>query len=329
MARPRDPDLTLRRPAGTRTDRVAFAFVRVLRFLADTFFARRYGHRAVVLETVAAVPGMVGATLVHLRSLRRMEDDEGWIRSLLDEAENERMHLMTFIEIARPSALERLLVLAAQGVFYNAYFVLYLVSPGTAHRVVGYFEEEAIVSYTAYLAEIDAGRHADVPAPERAREYWNLAPDAALRDVVVAVRADEAGHRDANHAFADRLRGRKTPVEPPSGDEVAIGVPAGVAEERQDDRQPQRQRRQPEDGAGGDDRRPQRHGRRVGAHGDEAGGDRGEDIDVAVEQHRDRDGRDDEGDDGQHAADGRADDEQRQAAAGQQHLGHHAVEVGR
>jgi len=43
------------------SDRVAYAFTRLMRFFADAFFARRYGHRAVVLETVAAVPGMVGA----------------------------------------------------------------------------------------------------------------------------------------------------------------------------------------------------------------------------------------------------------------------------
>ncbi|MDP3968819.1 MAG: ferrochelatase, partial [Nocardioides sp.] len=41
----------------------------------DTFFAKKYGHRAIVLETVAAVPGMVGATLQHLRCLREMRDD--------------------------------------------------------------------------------------------------------------------------------------------------------------------------------------------------------------------------------------------------------------
>ena len=45
------------------SDRVAYAVTRLLRFFADAFFARRYGHRAVVLETVAAVPGMVGGAL--------------------------------------------------------------------------------------------------------------------------------------------------------------------------------------------------------------------------------------------------------------------------
>ena len=191
------------------SDKIAFGFVKMLRFVADTFFAKRYGHRAVVLETVAAVPGMVGGLLQHLRALRRMKDDEGWIRTLLDEAENERMHLMTFIEIAQPSWLERMLIMIVQFVFYNAFFFLYLFAPRTAHRVVGYFEEEAVISYTQYLAEVNAGRHDNVPAPQIAIDYWNLGPAATLRDVIIAVRADEAGHRDVNHGFADTIDQRR------------------------------------------------------------------------------------------------------------------------
>ncbi len=189
------------------SDRIALGFTRSLRFCADTFFAKRYGHRAIVLETVAAVPGMVGATLTHLRCLRRMCDDDGWIRTLMDEAENERMHLMTFIEVAQPTLFERFVILAVQWVFYLAFFALYLISARTAHRVVGYFEEEAVLSYTLYLAEIDEGRSANVPAPAIARRYWGLPDTATLRDVVLVVRADEAHHRDVNHAFADELAG--------------------------------------------------------------------------------------------------------------------------
>ena len=200
-------DLNVHHAPQGASDRVAFGFVKALRFFADTFFSRRYGHRAVVLEAVAAVPGMVGATLIHLKSLRLMADDHGWIATLLDEAENERMHLMTCIKIARPTLLERALIVLVQGVFYNAFFLLYLISGKTAHRVVGYFEEEAVISYTHYLAEIDAGRQPNVPAPELAKRYWNLAADATLRDVVLVVRADEAGHRDVNHGFADELAG--------------------------------------------------------------------------------------------------------------------------
>lgn len=186
-------------------DRIAYLFVKFLRFFADLFFARRYGHRAVVLETIAAVPGMVGGSLQHLKSLRRMESDDGWIRTLLDEAENERMHLLTFIQIARPSRFERLLILFVQGAFYNLYFLLYLLSPATAHRVVGYLEEEAVYSYTTYLAGVDNGTYANVPAPAIAIDYWKLAADARLREVIIAVRGDEAMHRDVNHQFADHL----------------------------------------------------------------------------------------------------------------------------
>ena len=191
---------------GDWSDRLAFAITRSLRFLADTFFAKRYGNRAIVLETVAAVPGMVGAALIHLRCLRWMREDEGWIRTLMDEAENERMHLMTFIEIAKPSWLERMLVLVAQALFFTFFLALYVVSSRTAHRLVGYFEEQAVISYTQYLLEIDEGRVDNVPAPPIAIDYWRLPADARLREVVVAVRDDEAEHRDVNHGFADSLR---------------------------------------------------------------------------------------------------------------------------
>jgi ubiquinol oxidase len=197
-------------PADFR-DHFAFGLVKLLRFVADAFFAKRYGHRAVVLETVAAVPGMVGGMLQHLKCLRRMTDDRGWIRVLLEEAENERMHLMTFIEIAQPNMVERLVIVLVQGAFFNVFFLLYLLSPRTAHRIVGYFEEEAVISYTQYLAEIDEGRHENAVAPTIAVEYWNLSPDARLRDVVLVVRADEAHHQQVNHGFADELanQGRK------------------------------------------------------------------------------------------------------------------------
>jgi ubiquinol oxidase len=189
-------------------DGLALGLVKFLRFFANTFFQRRYGHRAVILETIAAVPGMVGGALTHLRSLRRFEEDRGWIKTLLDEAENERAHLMTFLHIAKPNWLERMLVVIAQGVFFNAFFFFYLFWPRVAHRFVGYLEEEAIVSYSEYLAGIDGGRIENVAAPKFAIDYWKLSPDARLREVVVAVRLDEAKHRDVNHGFADELAGK-------------------------------------------------------------------------------------------------------------------------
>ena len=97
----------------------------------------------------------------------------------------------------------------------DTFFALYLVSPKTAHRVVGYFEEEAVISYTHYLREIDEGRSDNVPAPAIARSYWGLPEEATLRDVVLVVRADEAHHRDVNHGFANELGGLpQQPVAP-------------------------------------------------------------------------------------------------------------------
>ena len=188
------------------SDHIALAITMTLRFLADTFFARRYGHRAVVLETVAGVPGMVAGMWQHLRSLRGMKNDSrGWIKKLLDEAENERMHLMIFIEIAKPNAFERYIILFAQAVFWNFYFLLYVFFPKIAHRMVGYFEEQAVVSYTQYLEEIDSGLIENIPAPTTAIEYYGLSASATLRDVVLRVREDEKGHMDENHAMADLL----------------------------------------------------------------------------------------------------------------------------
>jgi len=199
----------VRKPQGV-SDRVAYFLTMTFRWFADTFFAKRYGHRAVVLETVAGVPGMVAGMWQHLRSLRKMQpDDRGWIKTLLEEAENERMHLMIFIEIAKPNWFERLLIMFAQFVFWHFYFILYVFFPKTAHRMVGYFEDQAVISYTQYLEQIDAGEIENIEAPNIAKDYYGLDYDATLRDVVIAVRADEQGHADVNHNMADTLSATK------------------------------------------------------------------------------------------------------------------------
>jgi ubiquinol oxidase len=173
------------------------------RFLADKFFARRYGHRAVVLETIAGVPGMVAGMWIHLRSLRQMRTGYGpMIRELLAEAENERMHLMFFIEIAKPNIFERWLILAAQAVFWNYYFLLYVFSPKTAHLMVHYFEEEAVKSYSSYLKMVENGLVENVPAPSLAIDYYGLQSEAKLSDLIRCVRADEERHARANAVFA-------------------------------------------------------------------------------------------------------------------------------
>ncbi|KOM31340.1 hypothetical protein LR48_Vigan01g089500 [Vigna angularis] len=140
-------DLTKHHVPKNFLDKVAYRTVKLLRIPTDLFFQRRYGCRAMMLETVAAVPGM--------------------------------------------------------GVFFNAFFVLYIISPKVAHRIVGYLEEEAIHSYTEYLKDLESGAIENVPAPAIAIDYWRLPKDAKLKDVITVIRADEAHHRDVNHFASD------------------------------------------------------------------------------------------------------------------------------
>ena len=186
------------------SDKFARGQTLFFRFFADVFFAKRYGHRAVVLETVAGVPGMVAGMWIHLKSLRQMKTGYGpIIRELLAEAENERMHLMFFIEIAKPNWVERAMILCAQAVFWNYYFVFYVFFPKTAHKMVHYFEEEAVSSYTSYLQLIESGQIEDVPAPQLAIDYYEaLEPGAKLSDMIRCVRADEQKHANANLRMA-------------------------------------------------------------------------------------------------------------------------------
>ena len=149
---------------------------------------------------------MVAGMWLHFKSLRKMKT--GWgpdIREMLAEAENERMHLMFFIEIAKPNVFERFLVLIAQITFMVFYFFIYILSYRLAHKMIAYFEEEAVRSYTDYLALVESGQVENVPAPQLAIDYYEMSENARLSDLIVKVRADEVHHSKVNHRYADKL----------------------------------------------------------------------------------------------------------------------------
>ena len=192
---------------GGRAMRDVFAksMTQFFRFTADTFFSKRYGHRAVVLETVAGVPGMVAGMWLHMKSLRKMKTGYGPdIREMLAEAENERMHLMFFIEIAKPNWFERYLVLLAQLIFMIFYFIVYVVDFRTAHRMIAYFEQEAVKSYTEYLKLVEEGSIENVSAPKLAIDYYSMKPNAKLSDLIKKVRADEEHHSKVNMEYSNK-----------------------------------------------------------------------------------------------------------------------------
>ncbi|RDW78356.1 putative alternative oxidase [Coleophoma crateriformis] len=165
--------------------------------------------RFIFLESVAGVPGMVAGMLRHLHSLRRMKRDNGWIETLLEEAYNERMHLLTFLKMAEPGWFMRFMILGAQGVFFNGMFLSYLVSPRTCHRFVGYLEEEAVLTYTLAIQDVESGKlpkwsDPNFRVPDLAVNYWNM-PEGSrtMRDLLLYIRADEAKHREVNHTLGN------------------------------------------------------------------------------------------------------------------------------
>ncbi|CAG7975089.1 unnamed protein product [Penicillium olsonii] len=251
------------RKASNWSDWVALGTVRVFRWGMD--LATGYRHpkpgqelpamfkmtekkwlaRFVFLESVAGVPGMVGGMLRHLRSLRKMKRDNGWIETLLEEAFNERMHLLTFLKLAEPGLFMRVMVLGAQGVFFNGFFLAYLMSPRICHRFVGYLEEEAVITYTRAIEELEAGKLPqwnDLDAPEIAIQYWKMpAGQQKMKDLLMYVRADEAKHREVNHTLGNLSQTMdpnpyQTEYTDPTGDHPSKGIDTvrGTGWERKD-----------------------------------------------------------------------------------------------
>lgn len=61
-------------------------------------------------------------------------------------------------------------------------------------------------TYTHCLHDIDSGamqNWAKTPAPDVALHYWQLPKGSTMRDVILAVRADEANHSEVNHKFSE------------------------------------------------------------------------------------------------------------------------------
>lgn len=198
----------------TLKDKAAYYMILALRRSFDYFSSYKPGNmdedlyfrRCIFLETIAGVPGMVAAMIRHMKSVGSLNEDKGWIHYLLEEAENERMHLLTFLKIRQPGLIQRLFIVFGQAGFLVFFFAMYTISSRSAHRFVGYLEEEAVKTYTNIIKELDEGKLTiwqNTPAPDSAIKYWGLSQNATIREVIVSIRADEAMHREYNHHFAD------------------------------------------------------------------------------------------------------------------------------
>eukprot|EP01112_Ceratiomyxa_fruticulosa_P021692 TRINITY_DN7723_c0_g1_i3.p1 TRINITY_DN7723_c0_g1~~TRINITY_DN7723_c0_g1_i3.p1 ORF type:complete len:322 (-),score=64.26 TRINITY_DN7723_c0_g1_i3:148-1113(-) len=215
------------KPPTSKMDFLAYWTIQAIRFNFDWMSGWVFGKvtpekalsRIVFLESIAGVPGSIAGILRHLASLRGLRRDNGWIHTLFEEAENERMHLLTAIELKKPTPFFKLMVWLSQGVFFNFFFLSYLISPKFCHRLVGYLEEQAVVTYSKIIHEIespDGGlKEWDyTPAPEIARQYWKLAYNSSIKDVIYVIRADESHHMSVNHSFAGLGHTDPNPFKP-------------------------------------------------------------------------------------------------------------------
>jgi hypothetical protein len=105
---------------------------------------RSVAWRLIILESFAGVPGFVAAGFRHFYSLRTLKRDHGAIYTFLEEAENERMHLLVCLKMFEASPITRALCVAAQFGMTPFLALTYAVHPGSMHRFVGYLEETAV-----------------------------------------------------------------------------------------------------------------------------------------------------------------------------------------
>ncbi|KAG7661996.1 uncharacterized protein J8A68_004496 [[Candida] subhashii] len=164
--------------------------------------------RVIFLESIAGIPGAAASFIRHLHSLRLLKRDKAWIESLMEEAYNERMHLLLFTKLGKTSWFTRSIMYVGQGIFANVFFLCYLVNPKFCHRFVGYLEEEAVSTYTHLLHELDTPgklpKFEYVKIPEIAVSYYpDLHEKSTFRDLILRIRADEAKHREVNHTLAN------------------------------------------------------------------------------------------------------------------------------
>lgn len=221
--------LTHKAPQGF-TDKLAYGAVKAVRLGFDTatgwngeITQAKVLQRVIFLETIAAVPGMVAAIVRHFKSLRSMTRDGGLINMFLEEATNERMHLLTFVNMKDPSLAFRAMVILSQFGFGSGFLLAYIISPHFCHRFVGYVEEEACSTYTKIIHAIEnAPEGTELAewrkqlAPKIGISYWHLGEGGTVLDLMKAVRADEAEHRDVNHSVCELVPGQVNPRYDPA-----------------------------------------------------------------------------------------------------------------
>eukprot|EP00760_Papus_ankaliazontas_P011346 PhM_4_TR14726/c0_g1_i1/m.78878/K17893/AOX1, AOX2; ubiquinol oxidase len=192
----------------TPGDYFALGLVRVIRAIANMSYRDRYIHRCFPLVALGPALPLASAAAHQLRttlSMRKYDDafNERCLK-LLEEAHNKQMHYATLCEFTSLTTGDRVLTTLAQ-FFCSCFFWLFsFLFPRVACRTLAYMAEEATVTLTHFVNDIDAGRIADIPTTTLCNEYWEMPPETTLRDAVLRMRTDVMVTRDWNHHLANQ-----------------------------------------------------------------------------------------------------------------------------
>ena len=209
----------------TVSDKLAFYFMKTLYHSFNFITGYREKNpspqslewRLIILESFAGVPGFIAAGFRHFHSLRNLKRDHGAIFTFLEEAENERMHLLVCLKMFQASFLTKILVIMAQITMTPILMIAYIIHPRLLHRFVAYLEETAVHTYANILDHMETKgtllhkEWKNLPAPDIAKSYWNLDNNAQWEDCLRHMLADEAHHRNVNHTFAELPRNAPNP----------------------------------------------------------------------------------------------------------------------
>lgn len=210
------------------TDKIAYHGLHTLRRVFDIFTGYRNppkgeennpAHRIdphnvllrlVMLESVAAIPGYAGSFIRHLKSVRKLRREQLWVETLVEEAQNERMHLLIYLQgfqdvVCAPTLPLKFFIYSSQFIFTWIYCAAYMFNPTLCHRFVGYLENSAVHTYKRFIVDAEKGFYPefDIPAPNIAKAYWKMDENATLADTLYYACADECKHREVNHTFAN------------------------------------------------------------------------------------------------------------------------------
>lgn len=175
-------------------------------FQPNNMTEKKWGRHFLFMESISGVPRVIASFVRHLKAIFYKQHDSGAYHHLIQEEENERMHLFLWLTITNAGIFVKTSIALYQVFFAFFFGTMYTLSPRVGHRFLGYLEENIIRSYTLLIRDLEEGKLPNwktMREPKILFEYYELPEDKVFRDLILEVRADEVLHREVNHLMAE------------------------------------------------------------------------------------------------------------------------------